>query len=131
MSKALNATGRPILYSLCQWGQVRHFNVSTPFRPILILRFISQDNPWDWASTIANTYASVFYYGSSNSCSDLTLCATDSYRISGDIYPSFDRADDKCPCETYECTGLQGFHCSVTNIVEKSAPIGQKVRAGR
>ncbi|KAK4699774.1 alpha-galactosidase, partial [Phenoliferia sp. Uapishka_3] len=86
MSDALNATGRPMLYSLCSWGQ---------------------DNVWDWASTIAN-----------------------SYRISGDVYPRFDRKDDRCPCETYDCTGVQGYHCSITNIVEKSAPIGQKVRAG-
>lgn len=35
MSKALNATGRPILYSLCQWGEDLSFN---------------------WASTIANSW---------------------------------------------------------------------------
>nr|ASS36260.1 Gal48 [Glaciozyma antarctica] len=85
MSRALNATDRPILYSLCTWGQ---------------------DNVWDWASTIAN-----------------------SYRISGDIYPYFDRFDARCPCDTYDCL-LPGYHCSVTNIVDKGAPLGQKVRAG-
>ncbi|CAF9938740.1 MAG: hypothetical protein ALECFALPRED_007831 [Alectoria fallacina] len=45
MSDALNATGRPILYSMCNWGQ---------------------DNPWDWAQTIAN-----------------------SWRMSGDVLPGF------------------------------------------
>lgn len=53
MSQALNATGRPILYSLCNWGE---------------------DYPWNWGSTISN-----------------------SWRISGDVYDSFDRPDDRCP----------------------------------
>ncbi|WPH02410.1 glycoside hydrolase family 27 protein [Acrodontium crateriforme] len=35
MSKALNATGRQILYSMCNWGQ---------------------DHPWDWAYLIANSW---------------------------------------------------------------------------
>lgn len=35
MSDALNATGRPILYSMCNWGQ---------------------DHPWDWAQTMANSW---------------------------------------------------------------------------
>ncbi|KAJ5166179.1 Alpha-galactosidase [Penicillium canariense] len=35
MSKALNATGRPILYSLCNWGS---------------------DGPWNFAPTIANSW---------------------------------------------------------------------------
>ncbi|KAL8814502.1 MAG: hypothetical protein Q9191_008543, partial [Dirinaria sp. TL-2023a] len=35
MSKALNATGRPILYSMCNWGE---------------------DYPWNWAQTIANSW---------------------------------------------------------------------------
>ncbi|PSK36014.1 hypothetical protein B9Z65_5829 [Elsinoe australis] len=35
MSKALNATGRPILYSMCNWGE---------------------DAPWAWAQTIANSW---------------------------------------------------------------------------
>ena len=85
MSDALNATGRPILYSMCQWGQ---------------------DNPWDWAQTIAN-----------------------SWRMSGDIYDSFDRPDARCPCTTYECS-LQGFHCSVMNILNKAAPILNKGQPG-
>ncbi len=53
MSDALNSTGRPILYSLCNWGE---------------------DFPWNWGSTISN-----------------------SWRISGDVYDSFDRPDDRCP----------------------------------
>jgi alpha-galactosidase len=35
MSDALNATGRPILYSICNWGN---------------------DRPFDWAFTIANSW---------------------------------------------------------------------------
>ena len=67
----LTSLGRPILYSMCNWGQ---------------------DYPWDWAQTMAN-----------------------SWRISGDVYDSFDRPDARCPCNTYECS-LPGFHCSVMNI---------------
>jgi alpha-galactosidase len=35
MSDALNATGRPILYSMCNWGD---------------------DKPWEWGSSIANSW---------------------------------------------------------------------------
>ncbi|KAG8713138.1 hypothetical protein FRC09_019053 [Ceratobasidium sp. 395] len=35
MSRALNATGRPILYSMCNWGE---------------------DGPWNWATEIANSW---------------------------------------------------------------------------
>jgi alpha-galactosidase len=59
MANALNATGRPILYSLCNWGE---------------------DYPWNWGSTIAN-----------------------SWRISGDVYDSWDRPDSRCPW--YEALG--------------------------
>lgn len=53
MSEALAKTGRPTLYSLCNWGE---------------------DYPWNWGSTISN-----------------------SWRITGDVYDSFDRPDDRCP----------------------------------
>jgi len=53
MADALNATGRPILYSLCNWGE---------------------DYPWNWGSTMAN-----------------------SWRISGDVFDSWDEADARCP----------------------------------
>jgi len=86
MAKALNATGRPIFYSLCQWGE---------------------DDVWNWGSTVSN-----------------------SWRISGDIYDNFNRYDDRCPCETYECLGLQGYMCSMTNILEKAVPLGQKAGTG-
>jgi len=35
MSQALNKTGRPILYSLCNWGE---------------------DSPWNWAQTMSNSW---------------------------------------------------------------------------
>ncbi|WBW71122.1 alpha-galactosidase, melibiase [Schizosaccharomyces osmophilus] len=82
MSEALNKTGRPIFYALCQWGE---------------------DQVWNWASTVAN-----------------------SWRITGDIYDSFDRYDIRCPCETYDCPSLQGYHCSIMNIVNKATPLAQK-----
>ncbi|KAF3161715.1 hypothetical protein TWF788_002406 [Orbilia oligospora] len=85
MSRALNKTGRPILYSMCNWGE---------------------DSPWDWAPTIAN-----------------------SWRMSGDIVNVFDRYDDRCPCDDYICR-LPGHHCSIMNIINKAAPLGQKAHTG-
>jgi len=77
MSRALNSTGRQIVYGMCNWGQ---------------------DRPFDWAYLIAN-----------------------SWRVSGDIYDSFDRVDPRCPCsemQGYDCQ-FQGYHCSVMNIINK------------
>ncbi|KAG8908172.1 hypothetical protein FRB99_008715 [Tulasnella sp. 403] len=82
MSEALNATGRPILYSMCNWGE---------------------DQPWNWAMTIAN-----------------------SWRISGDIHDSFDRYDERCPCESVLDCKFAGYHCAITRIIDFAAPIGQK-----
>jgi hypothetical protein len=75
MSQALNKTGRPIFYSMCNWGD---------------------DSPFDWAYTIAN-----------------------SYRMSGDIYDSFNRPDSRCPCDEAIGCSWPGFHCSVMNILNK------------
>ncbi|TGO48185.1 hypothetical protein BCON_0248g00090 [Botryotinia convoluta] len=88
MAKALNATGRPILYSLCNWGE---------------------DSPWNWGSTTAN-----------------------SWRISGDVYDSWDRADARCPCDgpdAFNCV-LPGFHCSIVNIMNKASFIVSKAQPG-
>ncbi|EHK97092.1 putative Alpha-galactosidase [Glarea lozoyensis 74030] len=88
MGDALNATGRPILYSLCNWGE---------------------DYPWNWGSTVAN-----------------------SWRISGDIFDDWDAYDARCPCEgpdAWNCE-LPGFHCSVTNIFNKVAFIVSKAQPG-
>jgi alpha-galactosidase len=57
-----------------------------------------EDYPWKWAQTVAN-----------------------SWRMSGDIYDSFNRPDARCPCtgnEEYNCA-LAGFHCSAMNILNK------------
>lgn len=88
MSQALNKTGRPILYSLCNWGE---------------------DQPWLFASTIAN-----------------------SWRISGDITNSFNRKDVRCPCQSMVdgACNTQGFHCSVATILDYAAPLGQKAAPG-
>ncbi|KAI9687225.1 MAG: hypothetical protein M1822_002268 [Bathelium mastoideum] len=85
MSKALNKTGRPILYSLCNWGD---------------------DNPFDWAYTISN-----------------------SWRMSGDVYDSFNRPDSRCPCTSTPCD-WPGYHCSVMNILNKMAPITSRSQPG-
>lgn len=86
MSQALNKTGRPIVYGLCNWGD---------------------DEPYDWAYTISN-----------------------SYRMSGDIYDSFTRPDSRCPCtETIGCP-WPGFHCSVLNILNKMAAIQSRSQSG-
>ena len=65
-----------------------------------------EDYPFNWAQTIAN-----------------------SWRMSGDVYDSFDRPDDRCPCTTYDCT-LPGFHCSVMNIINKVAAFPSKAQPG-
>lgn len=49
--------------------------------------------------------------------------------MSGDIYDSFDRYDDRCPCTTWDCA-LPGFHCSVMNILNKVAAFPDKGRIG-
>ncbi|KAF8865734.1 glycoside hydrolase family 27 protein [Acephala macrosclerotiorum] len=88
MANALNATGRPILYSLCNWGE---------------------DYPWNWGSTIAN-----------------------SWRISGDVYDNWDTYDSRCPCagaDAWNC-GLPGFHCSILNIANKASFIVSKAQPG-
>ncbi|KAE9993964.1 hypothetical protein EG327_002298 [Venturia inaequalis] len=86
MSKALNATGRPILYAMCNWGN---------------------DDPYDWAYDIAN-----------------------SYRMSGDIYDSFNRPDSRCPCDDVIGCKWPGFHCSVMNILNKMGSIVSRTMSG-
>lgn len=87
MSDALNKTGRPIFYSLCNWGQ---------------------DLTFYWGSAISN-----------------------SWRMSGDIAAEFDRSDSRCPCDgdQYDCA-YAGFHCSIMNILNKAAPMGQNAGVG-
>ena len=100
MSQALNATGRPILYSMCNWGE---------------------DGPWNFA--VVSTPSMHRYLG------DLTCVVQDianSWRISGDIYDvslracsspwplltprqNFDRFDHRCPCTSMLDCKLPGF----------------------
>ncbi|TDL22842.1 alpha-galactosidase/alpha-n-acetylgalactosaminidase [Rickenella mellea] len=84
MATALNATGRPTLYSICNWGE---------------------DYPWKWAQTVGN-----------------------SWRMSGDIFDTFDKPDARCPCtgeDAFECQ-LAGWHCSMMNILNKVAMFPDK-----
>jgi alpha-galactosidase len=88
MAKALNATKRPILYSLCNWGE---------------------DYVHTWGTSIAN-----------------------SWRVSGDIYNSFNRPDDLCTCvdaSTPLCIA-PGSHCSVINIINRVAPYVDRSQHG-
>lgn len=52
-----------------------------------------------------------------------------SWRMSGDVYDSFDRPDSRCPCTTWDCA-LPGFHCSVMNILNKVAAFSSKAQPG-
>ena len=88
MADALNATGRPMLYSLCNWGE---------------------DYVHTWGMSIAN-----------------------SWRVSGDIYDSFDRPDDLCPCTEFadpHCVA-PGSHCSVMRIINRVAPFADRGQFG-
>jgi alpha-galactosidase len=80
MADALKATGRSILYSLCNWGE---------------------DYVNTWGHSIAN-----------------------SFRISGDIYDSFNRPDELCSCSNHNdphCVA-PGSRCSVMYIIKRVAP---------
>ncbi|SYW75718.1 probable alpha-galactosidase [Ustilago bromivora] len=66
-----------------------------------------EDWPWLFATEIAN-----------------------SWRISGDIYPSFNKDDDRCPCTDITMCDLQGFHCSIAKILDFAAGLGQKAYPG-
>ena len=88
MWEALNATGRPILYSLCNWGE---------------------DYVHTWGMSIAN-----------------------SWRVSGDIYDSFNRPDALCACTNTadpHCVA-PGSHCSVLNIINKAATFADRGQHG-
>ncbi|KAF9647601.1 alpha-galactosidase [Thelephora ganbajun] len=87
MSRALNATGRPILYSICNWGE---------------------DQPWNFATTIAN-----------------------SWRMSGDISDRFNDFDERCPCTDMLDCKLSGYHCAMARIIDFAAPLGQKAGPGQ
>lgn len=90
MAQALNATGRPIVYSLCNWGE---------------------DFVMSWGVSIAN-----------------------SWRISGDIYDSFSRPDDRCSCTAIDPSSpwcvSPGAHCSVLAILNKIAPYADRSQPG-
>lgn len=49
-----------------------------------------------------------------------------SWRISGDIFDTFNRDDDRCPCTSMTDCKFAGFHCSVEKIINFAAPLGQK-----
>jgi alpha-galactosidase len=60
------------------------------------------------------------------------MSIANSWRISGDIYDSFDRPDDLCPCETASdphCIA-PGSHCSVLTIINKVAPYVDRGQPG-
>lgn len=65
------------------------------------------DDPYDWAYRISN-----------------------SGRMSGDIYDSFNRPDARCPCVDSVGCRWPGFHCSVMNILNKMPPIFSRTMSG-
>ncbi|CEH17282.1 glycoside hydrolase family 27 protein [Ceraceosorus bombacis] len=67
-----------------------------------------EDGPWNFGSEIFN-----------------------SWRMSGDVANSFDRASDYCPCESTIGCQLAGFHCNIRKIINMAAPLGQKAGPGR
>src|ERR1700712_4397503 len=88
MWEALNATKRPILYSLCNWGE---------------------DYVHTWGMSIAN-----------------------SWRMSGDIYDSFNRPHALCACTDVanpHCIA-PGSHCSVMSILNRVAPYADRAQPG-
>jgi alpha-galactosidase len=106
MWDAINSTGRPILYSLCNWGEDYTHTVS---KPPLNSDPRHYANKSKWGMSIAN-----------------------SWRMSGDIYDSFSRPDDLCSCvdaSNPHCVA-PGSHCSVLNIVNKVAPYSDRGQPG-
>eukprot|EP00834_Sanchytrium_tribonematis_P000733 NODE_14_length_51535_cov_1.125049.p11 type:complete len:404 gc:universal NODE_14_length_51535_cov_1.125049:23437-22226(-) len=78
MSQALANQNRTILYSMCNWGE---------------------QQPWNWAENIANTF-----------------------RSTADIGDRFKGFDIRCPCTTTNCK-VFGYKCSVLNILDKQVSI--------
>lgn len=72
MAKALNATGRPILYGLCKFFKSKDCPSTTNIGP----GNWGEDYVFTWGMSIAN-----------------------SFRISGDIYDDFNRPDTLCACD--------------------------------
>lgn len=81
MSRALNATGRPILYSMCNWGE---------------------DGTWNWATEIANSWRM------SGDIKDVSLGILDIYTDLMDAQ-TFDGYDDRCPCTSMLDCKLPGY----------------------
>ncbi|KAF9731611.1 melibiase [Paraphaeosphaeria minitans] len=65
------------------------------------------DDPYDWAYLIAN-----------------------SGRMSGDVYDSFNRPDDRCHCTEAPGCAWPGFHCSIMNILNKMPSITSRTMSG-
>lgn len=88
MSDALNATGREMVYSLCNWGD---------------------DKVWEWGCTISN-----------------------SARMSGDIWDSYNQPSNGCPCgpDEFYCQKFPGYQCSVMNILGKASYIAGRSGPG-
>ena len=69
-------------------------------------------------------------------CNELTFDSwaytiANSYRMSGDIYDSFNRPDSRCLCaEDQIPCNFPGFHCSVMTILNKMAPITSRSMSG-
>lgn len=105
MGDALKATGRNILYNLCNWGEDLVHTVSRhPFSQHTFVHLLMLTQ---WGMSISN-----------------------SWRITGDIYDSFTRPDDLCACNSLEPGATNciapGTHCSVLFILNKVAPFADR-----
>lgn len=110
MSKALQATGRDILYSVSNWGE---------------------DYPWNWFvnSSVPHSWCSGTPLLTLN-CRGTTIA--NSWRITGDVFDAYDKPDDRCPCDgpdAWNCA-LPGFHCSTLNILNKASFVPSKAQSG-
>ncbi|CAE7071792.1 unnamed protein product, partial [Rhizoctonia solani] len=105
MSRALNATGRPILYSMCNWGEDGTWNWATEIA-----------NSWRMSGDIKDTFAG---YDDRCPCTSMLDCKLPGYR-------EFKFAGQFCiPIFTLS------KDCSVARILDFAAPLGQKAGPGR
>jgi alpha-galactosidase len=92
MAKALNATGRPILYSLCTWGEDYVHTVS--FSIDLWTKshgvYIQTRDQCPFKSRTLRVVVLTY--------SQWGMSIANSWRMSGDIYDSFNRPDALCSC---------------------------------
>lgn len=105
MTDALNATGRPILYSLCNWGQ---------------------DQPWVWGPSVGNSWriaGDIFDNFGEISVNCMMYVFPRSKTLHGHTGTEYPRS----PGPSAQAGGYQ---CSVANIISQLAPIASYGASG-